>query len=33
VLGKRANSIDDVCREWQSVHLPMVPSAFGFPTA
>ncbi len=31
VLGSRASSTLLVCREWQAVQVPMVPSAFGFP--
>ena len=33
MLGSRANSTDDVCRVWQSVQLPMLPSALGLPMA
>src|SRR3954466_6990731 len=33
VLGKRASSTELVCLEWHCVHVPIVPSSLGLPTA
>jgi len=32
VLGSRAIRAEVVCRVWQAMQFPMVPSLFGFPT-
>ena len=32
VVGRRAIATDEVCRVWQAVQVPIVPSAFGLPT-
>jgi hypothetical protein len=32
VLGNRAKATELVCRVWQAVQVPIVPSEFGLPT-